>query len=192
MITRNDVLRYIVDEYFDGIPSKASDASGYSNQQIESWLSNERQPHKATIEYLIHCIFTPQFKVITEFGVFNPEGAVLTQLKSLLEGHEDKAGIYAFYDSMANLLYVGKATNLLQEAYAAIRRDVHVPFPAGIKKKPEYRYQIVRYISAYDVGDSKWLDYPKHVESLVLRISKPPLNKNIGSLERAYIAPVES
>jgi hypothetical protein len=149
-------------------------------------------PRKQTIEYLIHCVFTPEFKVIVEFGEFHAEKKVATQLKALLKGHESSPGIYAFYDSMANLLYVGKALKLLPECQAAICRTVHIPFPKGVKSKPEARTQIVRYISAYNVGKSKWLDYPKHVESLLLRISKPPLNKNIGSLEKAYVAPKEA
>lgn len=192
MVSRNDVLRYIVDEYFGGSTSRSAEITGYSVKQFDSWLSGDRQPNKQTIEYLIHSVFTPQFKVIVEFGELNTTDRVLTQMKSLLKGHEDRTGIYAFYDSMANLLYVGKATNLLDESYAAIRRDVHVSFPSGVKNKPECRYEIVRYFSAYDVGDSNWLDYPKHVESLILRISKPPLNKNIGSLEMAYVSPTES
>lgn len=186
MEKRNIVLSYIVEEYFKGSVENASEASGCSIQQIEGWLSGKIQPNRNTIEYFIHCLFTPQFKVIVEFGEFNPENAVLTQLKELLKGHEKKAGIYAFYDSMAHLLYIGKATHLLKETEAAIRRKVHINFPAGIKNKPELRYHLVRYISAYDVGGSNWLDYPKHVESLILRISKPPLNKNIGFLEKAY------
>ena len=50
----------------------------------------------------------------------------------------------------------------------------------------------MKYISAYDVGSSNWIDYPKHVESLILRISKPILNKQIGFLEKAYIELSES
>jgi hypothetical protein len=110
----------------------------------------------------------------------------------LLSGHETHSGIYAFYDGMANLLYVGKAPSLLDECYQTIRRDVPVKFPAGIKKKPEKRYEVVKYLSAYDVGASNWVDYPKHVESLILRISKPILNKQIGFLEKAYSEPTES
>ena len=92
---------------------------------------------------------------------------------------------------MANLVYLGKATRLLDESYAAIRGEVRIAFPAGVRDRPEYRYSIIRYISAYDVGESNWVDYPKHVESLILRISKPVLNKNIGYLERAFVTPQE-
>jgi hypothetical protein len=44
----------------------------------------------------------------------------------------------------------------------------------------------VKYISAYEVKIFDNFDYPKHVESLILRISKPRMNKQIGILDRAY------
>lgn len=185
-MTRNNMIRYLIDEYYNGSVVDAAADTGYTSSQIEQWLAGDVKPNRSTVEYFVHTLFTPQFRVVIEFADFDPHKAVLTQLKELLAGHEERAGIYAFYDSMGSLLYIGKATCLLTEAYEAIRREVHIPFPAGIKNKPTRRSEIVRYISAYDVGSSNWLDYPRHVESLILRISKPPLNKNIGCLERAY------
>ena len=191
MGSRNEVVRYIVNEYFDGDVSIAADKTHCSVNQLQSWIDDRRNPQKQTVEYLIHCCFTPEFKVVVEYAEFDSNAAVQTQLKEMLKGHERKPGIYAFYDSMANLLYVGKAAKLLPETVAAIRRDVHVSFPKGIKK-PARRHQIVRYVSAYDVGNSNWVDFPKHVESLILRISKPPLNKNIGFLGRVLVPPKEA
>ncbi len=43
----------------------------------------------------------------------------------------------------------------------------------------------VRYLSAYEVRKSEAGDNARHVESLILRISKPRLNKNIGTLKEA-------
>ncbi|MBC7161940.1 MAG: hypothetical protein H5U26_07525 [Immundisolibacter sp.] len=189
MTDRSDILRYFIDEYFEGDAKKASEATGYSVAQFKAWISRQRLPRKSTIEYLVHCVFTPEFRVIVEFGEFNQSEPILTQLRRLLKGHEERPGIYAFYDSMANLVYIGKATKLLRECDNAIRREVHVRFPNDVKNKPENRAEVVRYISAYDVGKSNWVDYPKHVESLILRISKPVLNKNIGQLEKAYVIP---
>lgn len=194
MVTRNDIVRYVIDEYFSGSPQKASEASGCSVAQIEDWLEGRRMPQKDSVDYLIHCAFVPEFKIVVEFGDFDSNQTASSQLRKLFKGHEERAGIYAFYDSMANLLYVGKAaTSLLKESSDAIGRKVDVRFPSGVRNRPQFRYQIVRYVSAYDVGSSEWLDYPKHVESLILRISKPPLNKVIGRLERAAInAPKET
>jgi len=131
-------------------------------------------------------MYTPEFKVVKEFYEINPSEKIKTQLNAMFEGHENRAGVYAFYDAMANLLYVGKATNLLQETYLAIRREDLVKFPAGIKNKMQKRFELVKYVSAYDVETNEHWDYPKHVESLILRISKPRLNKQIGILEQAY------
>ncbi|AIS13594.1 hypothetical protein C4K22_2481 [Pseudomonas chlororaphis subsp. aurantiaca] len=189
MTDRSGVLSYIIEQYYSGDLETAEAVTGYSVKQIEDWCSGQRQPQHITVEYFIHRAFTPEFQSVVEFAEFKPDQPVMAQLKNLFKGHEDRAGIYAFYDSMANLIYIGKATNLVKEAYSAIRRDVDIQFPTGIRKKPEKRYEIVRYISAYDVGSSDWLDYPKHVESLILRISKPALNKNIGHIEQAYAPP---
>ncbi|MCA6128692.1 hypothetical protein [Thalassolituus oleivorans] len=192
MEPRNILLKYLVDEYFGGDLDRASDTTGYSSNQLNDWINGNKQPQKQTVEYFMHKLFVPEFKVIVEYGEFDHTQDVRPQLRTLFKNHERGMGIYAFYDAFANLIYIGKATNLLEECYSAIRRDVPVKFPAGIKKTPEKRYEVVRYISAYDVGESNWVDYPKHVESLILRISKPVLNKQIGFLEKAFIPPSES
>lgn len=192
MQERNVVVSYLINTYYGGVVENVAEITGYSVKQISDWMAGVRQPQKSVVEYIIHCAFTPEFKVIAEYAEFKQDKPVLTQLKEILIGHEERAGIYAFYDSMARLLYVGKATNILSECYSAIARGVDIYFPSGIKNKPEKRSDLVRYISAYDVGSSEFIDYPKHVESLLLRISKPPLNKVIGSLDRAYSRPEES
>ena len=185
MTTRSDILRYIVDNYYGKSVDKASEISGLQKSQLNLWLSGAREPQKQTIDYLIHSAVVPEFRIIVEYGVFDKNLALQTQLKKLLGDHEAKPGIYAFYDAMGGLLYLGKATNLLREITQRITAPVHVDFPKGVKTKPSSRVEVVRYISAYDVGNLAWNDYPKHVESLILRISKPPLNKNIGFLARA-------
>ncbi|MBU2786255.1 hypothetical protein HAP93_10865 [Acidithiobacillus ferriphilus] len=192
MTTRAEILQYIVDQYFGGDLKKTAEISGYTQAQIANWLSGKRNPQKNTIEYLIQCAFIPEFKVIAEFAEFDNQKAVQTQLKAILGEHAQDPGIYAFYDSMGNLLYLGKATKLLGEISSAINRVVHIAFPKGVKIAPKNRTEIVKYISAYDVGAVKWNDFPKHVESLILRISKPLLNKNIGSLAKAYKQPKET
>ena len=192
MTTRTDILQYIVDEYFDGDTKKTAEISGYTQAQIAGWLSGKRIPQKNTIEYLIQCAFIPEFKVIAEFAEFDKQKALQTQLKTILGGHVEDPGIYAFYDSLGNLIYLGKAKKLLPEITSAINRKIHIAFPKGVNSTPKTRTEIVKYISAYDVGAVKWNDFPKHVESLILRISKPLLNKNIGSLEKAHKQPKEN
>lgn len=189
MTTRTEVLQYIFDEYYSGDLAYAAAISGYTKVQIADWLSGRREPRKLTIEYFIQRAFIPEFKVIAEYAEFYEDKALQTQLKSILGEHTQDSGIYAFYDSMGNLIYLGKAKRLLNEITSAITRSVHIAFPKGIKSTPDNRTQIVKYISAYDVGSVKGDDFPKHVESLILRISKPLLNKNIGSLEVAHKIP---
>ena len=181
---RSEILKYFVHEYFANDLKKAAKATEFTVQQLQSWMNGDTRPQKATIEYLIHCVLAPEFKVVVEFGPFNFTEKVRPQLRKILKGHENKSGIYAFYDSMASLLYVGKATSLLKEIEQSLGQDVTVMFPKGVKLKPQKRAEVTRYISAYDVGSSDFQDYPKHVESLILRISKPPLNKRIGNLSK--------
>lgn len=47
------------------------------------------------------------------------------------------------------------------------------------------QWEAVRYVSAYEIPIIEHLDYPKHVEALVLRLSKPIGNKILGKLERS-------
>jgi hypothetical protein len=166
--------------------------SGYSKAQMSSWLSGSRAPQKQTIEYLIQCAVMPEFKVIAEYAQFSGSDALQTQFKTILKDHTQSPGLYAFYDALGGLLYVGKATKLMPEMISAIKRTVHIDFPKGVKVRPSSRIEVVRYVSAYDVGSAKWDDFPKHVESLLLRISKPRLNKNIGFLARAHVQPKEA
>ncbi|OEF08799.1 hypothetical protein [Vibrio genomosp. F10] len=186
MSERTAVINYLFEEKFDSCIETLVDVTGYQQSQIKKWLSGETIPRTETIDYITMCIYTPEFKVVEEFYEIDSTEPIKTQLSQLFDGHEERAGVYAFYDSMASLLYVGKASNLLQETYSAIMREDEVKFPAGITNKMQKRFELVRYVSAYDVETNDHWDYPKHVESLILRISKPRLNKQIGILEQAY------
>lgn len=191
MATRSAFFDFVIKEYYRS-NKDAAKKTGYHEKTIAEWRSGKRTPQRDTIEYFITVALVPEFKVIHEFWKFDSNKPLLTQLKAMLGEHKDDPGIYAFYDALGNLLYLGKATKLLGEISAAICRTIDVSFPKGIKTKPETRKEVVRYISAYDVGSTSFDDYPKHVESLLLRISKPPFNKNIGSLNRARKEPTEA
>ena len=180
------VIQYLLEQHFDNDVKKMADISGYSAKAIKEWIGELVIPNHATILLLQGLIFTPQFSVVKEFYEIDSSKKILTQLKKMYEGHEHRSGIYAFYDSMANLLYIGKAKNLLEETYSALRRDAEIYFPAGIKNKTVMRHQVVKYISAYEVKEFENFDYPKHVESIILRISKPIMNKQIGVLNKVY------
>jgi hypothetical protein len=66
--------------------------------------------------------------------------------------------------------------------YQAINKGISIRFPKGSRNAPRKLYEVVKYFSAYHVRSYGHIDYPKHVESLILRLSKPPLNENIGTL----------
>ena len=72
-----------------------------------------------------------------------------------------------------------------------MQRDDLVVFPSGISNKTRLRWELVIYFSAYFIPSSMHRDHPKHVESLMLRISKPPLNKQIGKLSKVTRPDVE-
>ena len=57
--------------------------------------------------------------------------------------------------------------------------------PQAVPNPPSNRWNVVKYVSAYEIPHVDHLDYPKHVESLVLRLSKPIGNKVLGRLERS-------
>lgn len=183
---KSTLIKYINENYFDNDHRKFSQTTGCPTAQIKSWKNGQVKPTDNTINYIFNCIFTPEFKVIVEFAEFDSERPIKTQLRQILNPHQNDSGLYAFYDSMANLIYLGKATKLLEESYDAIHRKVHIRFPGGINRVPGKRHELIKYISYYQVQLFRDFDYPKHVESLILRISKPILNKNIGGLEQAY------
>ena len=185
---RSEILKYFVDEYFGGDIELVVEATQYTPQQVRRWLDGEVQPIRNTIEYVAHCALAPEFRIVVEFAHFSPDNPVRPQLSNALQGYGDRSGIYAFYDSMANLLYVGKADRLLERMYSSIRRDIDIEFPQGLSS-PQRLYEVVRYFSAYEIRGRAWANYPKYVESLILRISKPPINRNIGYLE--HLEPLE-
>ena len=188
MVNRNDIVEYLVDVYFDGDIDKVCSVSDFTRQQVRGWLERKNQPQPNNVSFLMHRAFAPEFRVIAEYvpiGISASEVSVRKELAPLLKGHEKASGLYAFYDSMANLIYIGKSDgNLLEETYAQLKAGVKKPFPRGVRQ-PEHRLDVVRYISAYRVQKSIFEDYAKHVESLILRISKPRLNANIGKLKKA-------
>ncbi|PVZ72603.1 hypothetical protein [Pelagibaculum spongiae] len=190
MSDRSAVFRYLFHERYNSDKAKLADITGFTIRQIDDWLKGNKIPQKKSLDFIAVCSYTPEFKVVAEFYKIDPNKQIRPQLKEMYNGHENRSGIYAFYDSMANLLYIGKAKNLLEETYSAIRRDDEIRFPSGIKNSKTKRFELIKYISAYDVKSFNFWDYPKHVESLLLRISKPPLNKQIGTLESAI--PAES
>ena len=179
-LDRSDILRYFLQTYFEDDPKQLSAATGYTKQQIDNWINKTRQPHVGTLEWIVHCALAPEFRIIVELGSFDPNEKAYKRrqrLKELFGAHVEERGIYAFYDASASLIYIGKTERgLFDEVNQALNQRINRNF--DLKRR-----SIIRYISAYYVGGSASFDYPKHVESLMLRISRPRLNNNIGKLE---------
>jgi hypothetical protein len=189
MVSRNDIVEYLVEEFYDHEAAKAAKATGYTKQQLDWWLTKKHQPQKANVSRLIFFAVVPEFKVITEFALFRKPTKRVTlhrRLAIILAGHETASGLYAFYDSMANLIYLGKTDgNMLSEVYQQIKAKISAGILPKAISTDAKRQDVVRYISAYSVPTSDHADYAKHVEGLILRISKPRLNKNLGTLRSA-------
>ena len=179
-MNRAEILQYFLENYFENDRSTLAEATGYTANQIESWLDGGVQPQNRTLEYVIHCALAPEFKIIAEYFPFEPaqDGRRRRErIREILGNHAEKRGLYAFCDATANLVYIGKTdNNLLDEIYQALNQKINT----NVELR---RWSIVRYVSAYYVGGSSSFDYPNHVESLMLRISRPRLNTNVGRLE---------
>ena len=180
------LVEHLIAEYFDGDSALLAKRSGFSKQQIESWRNGSKKPRKSTIRWLLSTTIAPEFKVACEFSPIDVSQIkeVRKKLANVLGTHKNSTGIYAFYDSMCNVVYIGKAsTEFLSEMYQQMRNELGVSFPKAIQKAPLYRRQVVRYVSAYKIPSVDHIDYPKHVEALVLRLSKPIGNKVLGKIE---------
>jgi len=187
----NEVVRFLIEAYFDGDSGKAATEAGFSKQQVEWWLNDEKKPQKNIVRRLMHAALATEFRVIVEYEAIDyPTGkpGLRGRLKELLKNHEEANGLYAFYDSMASLVYLGKSNgNLLGEVYQQMNAAIKEPiFPKGAKQ-PKKKCDVIRYLSAYEVLGSDVGDNAKHVEGLILRISKPRLNKNIGKLQETDV-----
>jgi hypothetical protein len=122
------VFKFGIKEYFNNEIEKVIEATNFSRQQITAWINGERQPQKSTVEWLMHCAFAPEFMVITEYLPIQTAGAEQTVRKQLYEAmknHKKSSGIYAFYDSMANLVYIGKSDgNLFEECCTQLKAEI--------------------------------------------------------------------
>jgi hypothetical protein len=189
MSERSVVVAWVLRELYNNNLKEASKATGFTVQQLQGWGNGTWTPQNSNVRRLMHHAFEPAFTVIAEFKPIEHDGTVKgvrSQLSTILKGFHKASGVYAFYDSSGNLLYLGKADGrLLEETYTQIKTEVtKTAFPRGAPQ-PKTRLAMVRYVSAYRVNKSEFEDYAKHVEALILRIRKPPLNTNGGKLEKA-------
>ena len=184
---RGDIVRYVVETECQGDVGKAAALTGFTQQQINSWIQGTTQPQADSMGAFLYNVFAPEFHVIAEYVPIDTSASevVRSQLAKIFQGHEKASGLYAFYDSMANLIYIGKSDGDLRgECSRQLEASIGEGyFPKGAKS-PKKRIDVVRYVSAYYVKTTEYDDFAKHIEALILRISKPILNSNIGELPR--------
>lgn len=133
MANRNEIVKYLVAECFGGDIDKVCSVTGFSKQQVTGWVEDRNQPHANNVSYLMHRAFAPEFRVIAEYvpiRIPGSEVSVRRELATILKGYEYACGLYAFYNSMVNLIYIGKSYgNLLAETYQQLKAAVNKPFP---------------------------------------------------------------
>jgi hypothetical protein len=179
-------VRYILKKHFDSDVTKLSKVAEIPVQTLKQYINDEVEPNASTTEFIMHLAYTPEFSIICEFARV-PLNVGTAWIATILGGHASATGIYAFYDSMARLSYLGKAaTNLSGEIYSAMTRSYVNKMPSGINDVACQRRDVIHYMSAYRIKAFDSWDYTKHVESLILRISNPPMNKQSGTLARAF------
>jgi hypothetical protein len=187
---RSFVVAWVLREHYDNDLKKASKATDFTIKQLTEWRDGTLTPFASSVSRLVHHAFEPAFTIIAEFKPIEHDGTmkgVYGQLSTILKGFHKASGVFAFYDSSGNPLYLGKADGtLLAETFAQIKAKVakKSAFPRDAPQ-PKIRLAMVRYISAYRVNKSEFEDYAKHVEALILRIHKPPLNIKSGKLNKA-------
>ena len=184
----SQLIEYLVEQYFAGDRAGFADRTGYYKGQVDAWISGRTKPQKATMRWLMSSTIAPEFRVAAEFKHvdFDSAADISSVLRGVLGTHKTHSGVYAFYDSMCSVVYVGKASNgFLGEMYQQLKAPLGIYFPKAVQGAPTRPCQVVRYVSAYEIPAVDHLDYPKHVESLVLRLSKPIGNKVLGSLQRS-------
>ena len=189
-----ELIDYLVCEYFDDDEKRFSARTNYTLQQVRSWRAGTKKPQAATLRWLLSATLAPEFSVACEFKKvkLNTKSEISSELAVALGTHASKCGVYAFYDSMCNVIYVGKASsNLKNEMYQQLRAPLGVGFPKAVKSSPTERWEATSYVSAYEIPQVEHLDYPKHVEALTLRLSKPIGNKVLGTLSHSK-APIET
>jgi hypothetical protein len=133
------------------------------------YLAGRRHPGLGTIKAAIHSLRDswPVYMVME----LEPIPGSLAKLR-------ERPGIYAFYGSSGEVLYVGQATNLRVEVNQALNRRVNSVVRLGpkISKKAHPKYRpMAALISAYEVPAAR---LRHNLEALLLRMFPNELHNN--------------
>jgi hypothetical protein len=90
-----------------------------------------------------------------------------------LQKHSRKAGVYSFFDTDKNLLYVGSARVIGHRLY----QHFHVPGSPPLRPLPEWvEQEKVQYVAILDVPDVCWFE-ALAIEAYLIEALSPPRNK---------------
>ncbi|HEB89702.1 MAG TPA: hypothetical protein ENI85_09040 [Deltaproteobacteria bacterium] len=150
-----------------------ADACGKRQSNMSAYLRGQLTPQRKVLWSSLEHFFQWRVTSIAE----------LEPLPSNLNTLPTDPGIYVFYDSAGNVLYIGKATNLRTEIRQTLGRSV----PEGIrfgptlgKSHPRLRRITARY-SAYSVPSPR---LRHNLEALLLRVHPNQThNQNIGNFK---------
>jgi hypothetical protein len=100
------LVEYLITHYFDGDIDAFAKRTAYSKHHVQTWCSGRRKPQRASVRWMLSATIAPEFKVVAEFATvdFRKTSDIRQELNRLLSAHGDKAGVYAFYDSMCNVI----------------------------------------------------------------------------------------
>jgi hypothetical protein len=149
-------------------------AIGKQSTNVSQYMSGSKEVGPKTLASAVRHIGEWQVSVVQEV---KPIPKPLTSLP-------ESPGIYALYDSSANLVYLGQASNLRTEIAQTLNRKANFPVRRGPtmakKARPKYK-DLVTYLSAYEVP-SKRLRH--NLEALLLRILPNQLhNIRLGNFQ---------
>ena len=156
---------------FSGLADgRFAQACGKTHANMSGYLSGALVPGKRVIKSAVEHLYEWNVRPLMEI---EPVPANLNTLPT-------EAGIYVFYDSGGNVVYIGKATNFRAEVRQTLGRKIPVAIRIGPtleKERPKMK-DLVEMMSLYRISSSR---LRHNLESLLLRIfANQTHNSNIG------------
>lgn len=97
-----ELIDFLINEYYQNDAKKFAEQVLCTGTQIQAWRDGVRRPQRSTIRLMLAQTFVPEIRVIAEFMrvKLNRAEDIAPSMHSVLKRHEDKVGVYAFYDSL--------------------------------------------------------------------------------------------
>lgn len=150
-------------------------ACGKKPPNMHNYLAGNFIPKKRFLQSSAENLFGWSLKIIME----------VERIPTNLNTISTSPGLYILFDSAANVLYIGKATNLRSEIRQTLGRKI--PVSIRINKKQQLKKirpqikDLAHYVSAYNIRSSR---LRHNLESLLLRVlPNQTHNSNIGKFK---------